>query len=185
MRLNNLYFYLDLLYNNMSDMFKYAKIYKMECNQTGKVYIGSTRSRLLCLRKAQHKYQAKHLPKKNVTSAKVMEANDFKMEMIEDCSYVNSMAELYQRERYYIENTPNCVNMTIPGRTKKEYCKYYDQLRVMCECGQLVSKKNRNRHNNTKKHIELVKQQKEKKASNNIEHVEKDKGVIESVVSQN
>jgi len=186
MRLNNLYFYLCLLYKNMTDnMFQYAKIYKMECNKTGRVYIGSTRTRLLCLRKAQHKYQAKHLPKKNVTSAKVMENNDFKMEMIEDCSYVKSMEELYKRERYYIENTPNVVNMILPGRTKKEYLKMYSQLRVMCECGQLISKKNRGRHNNSKKHLELVKLQKEKNTANNIENVGKNQGVTESVVSEN
>lgn len=169
----------------MSDMFKYAKIYKMECNITGRVYIGSTRSRLLCIRKAQHRWQMKNLPKKNVTSAKVMEHDDFKIELVEDCSHVNSMTELYQRERYYIENTPKCVNMTIPGRTKKEYCKWYDQKRIMCDCGQLIAKKNRSRHNNTKKHLELVKQRKEKNTTNNIENVEENKGAIESVISEN
>ena len=93
----------------------------------------------------------------------------------------NDFYELRARERYWIEQEPNCVNKMVPTRTKKEYrdlnkeviqaqCKEYynnntDKVKakrmeyyaktkqlVECECGAKVLNCNLQKHQQTKKH---------------------------------
>ena len=53
-----------------------------------------------------------------------------------------------QKERWYIENTPNNINHNLPSRTKKEYDKLYYKLNrdVILE-----KKKNKNKMKNLEK----------------------------------
>ena len=97
-----------------------GKIYKIECNKTSKIYIGSTCEYFLDKRLIGHKaiFQRYKEKKTNnyLTSFEVLENNDYKIMLLE--SYpCNNKNELHQRERYYIENN-ECVNKKIPLRTK-------------------------------------------------------------------
>ena len=102
-----------------------AKIYKITCNVTNQIYIGST-TKTLNHRLSEHKSDYKRYinnEHNNVTSFKILENNDYKIELVEyfPC---NNKKELEIRERYYIENI-ECVNKFIPTRTKKEYDNEY------------------------------------------------------------
>ncbi len=103
---------------------KYAdtKIYKIVCNITGKVYIGSTTRKYLSERLAHHR-QDYELYKKGIngyiTSFQVLENNDYHIILLENFPCDNKN-ERNARERHYIE-TIECVNKQLPGRTKKEY----------------------------------------------------------------
>jgi predicted GIY-YIG superfamily endonuclease len=100
-----------------------AKIYKIVCNITGKVYIGSTTKRHLSGRLTQHVYDAKR--NINITSKQIILNGDYDIVLIElyPCK---SKDELRARERHYIE-TMECVNKCIPNRTKAEHALVYYQ----------------------------------------------------------
>jgi hypothetical protein len=55
-----------------------------------------------------------------LTSYDVLLNKDAEMVVLEEYPCSNA-TELYARERYWIERDPNAVNMTVPGRTRKEY----------------------------------------------------------------
>ena len=100
-----------------------GKIYKIVCNTTGEIYIGSTCEPILSRRLAQHKSNYKQYLKINqnfVTSFNILKNNNYEIILVElyPC---NSKDELHARERHYIE-TNECVNKRIPTRTDKEYC---------------------------------------------------------------
>ena len=99
-----------------------GKIYKIECNVTGSVYIGSTCENMLCRRLAGHvvDYKAyKRDGKKYLTSYEVLKNDDYNIYLIElfPC---NSKDELHAREGHHIKSN-DCVNKVIAGRTMKEY----------------------------------------------------------------
>ena len=87
-----------------------GKIYKIVCNITGDIYIGSTVSALK-LRLAQHKLD-------NLASTQILERGDYEIILIEDypCETKN---DLRWRERYYIENL-DCINKRRPIITDDE-----------------------------------------------------------------
>ena len=96
-------------------------IYKITDNTNDNVYYGSTVSSL-SHRLSQHKSQFKSWKRgeKNYISVfKIIENNDYRFECIEEVD-VETMFELKNRERYYIENN-ECVNIIIPNRTQKEW----------------------------------------------------------------
>jgi len=100
-----------------------GKIYKIVCNKTGLVYVGSTTEKTLSKRLANHKANYKDWKegKRNTvaTSSKIFDNDDYYIVLIESfpCS---TRDELHQRERYYIEST-DCINKVVPCRTKSEY----------------------------------------------------------------
>ena len=99
-----------------------ATIYKITSTAGDKIYIGST-TKSLAVRWSNHKVD--HL-RDHTCVSKIL----FKEYGVDTCS----MAEIekvdhdkrYERERFWIENTENCVNLRIPGRTPAEYQKAYD-----------------------------------------------------------
>ena len=96
-------------------------IYKITCNETGEVYIGSTR-RQLSLRMTEHKSDFKRYTLGNkdfMTSFRIIERGNYSYSLIETVECENTK-QLEARERYYIE-THECVNKIIIGRTDKEY----------------------------------------------------------------
>ena len=115
-----------------------------------------------------------------VTSLEITQYDDCKIVLVEDYP-CNSRYELYARERYWIENTPNCVNKNLPTRNINEWrdlhkdeikckCKEYylnntDKVKnkrmeyykntkqqVECECGSIVLNCNLEKHKQTEKH---------------------------------
>ncbi len=107
-----------------------AKIYRLVSDKTDKVYYGST-CKTLANRWYNHKalYNGYLNGRANKTRAFEiisLDQDDFKLELVEDCSWCWDRFELRSRERYYIENFP-CVNKNIPNRTHKECTKAYYQ----------------------------------------------------------
>ena len=104
-----------------------GKIYKIVCNETGLIYVGSTTQELNA-RLSKHKSNYKlYLDGKEtfVTSYEIIKNNNFKIELLElvNC---NCNKEFLNKEKYWIENM-DCVNICIPNpnRNKKEYKKQW------------------------------------------------------------
>jgi hypothetical protein len=98
-----------------------GKIYKIVCNKTNLVYIGSTTQKYLSYRLKGHCYAHKQFLNgkcRYTTCFKILENNDYYIELVElyPC---NSKDELLVRERYYFDNI-ECVNKHQPSQTKDE-----------------------------------------------------------------
>jgi predicted chitinase len=153
-----------------------GKIYKIVCNVTNLVYIGSTCEPTLARRLSGHvkKYKAFLNQKFHfITSFKVLENNNYSIVLIE-LVYCNSSDELHSRERYHIE-TNECVNKNIPTRkieeyrtdnknkinkNKKEYyIKNKDKIKEKgrvnydCGCGSTIQIREKSNHEKSLKHI--------------------------------
>ncbi len=103
--------------------YKKGKIYKIVCNITSKIYIGST-TQTLSVRLAEHRRKYKLFKEgktNNVTSYQIIEQGEFDIVLIENC-FCESKEELHRRERFFIESL-ECVNKNVPTRTKHEYYK--------------------------------------------------------------
>lgn len=98
-----------------------GKIYKLICNTTNKCYIGSTCEDRLCKRIQKHKDSYRRYQKGtyNYTSSyEIFANNNYDILLVENYP-CNSKDELHSRERYWIENTENCVNRGNPICDKK------------------------------------------------------------------
>jgi hypothetical protein len=105
-----------------------GKIYSIVCLTTGKKYIGSTcgsiESRLY-----QHKQQYNYWKKtgrSHITSFIIIEHDNYKIELIEECSCATK-TELQERERHYIQTT-ECVNIALTDRGSDHYKKNRDKI---------------------------------------------------------
>ena len=99
-----------------------GKIYRIYCNITKKCYIGSTTttlSRRLSTHRGCYKKFLNGGLYHYMSSFEVLKNNDYVIILIENYE-CKSKEELFQRERYYIENT-ECVNINIPNRSSKEW----------------------------------------------------------------
>ena len=82
-------------------------------------YIGST-TLSLEMRYTHHTSQVKSAQQaKCAASSLFEEGNDVKIALVEEGPF-ESKAHMEQRERYWIEKNPDCVNKNIPGRGWKE-----------------------------------------------------------------
>ena len=89
-----------------------GQIYKIVCNITGEVYIGST-TQPLSKRLSLHKI------KKNLCSSKqIIDRGNYAIVLIEAFPCVNK-SELFQRERYHYDLIPN-INRHRPFITQEE-----------------------------------------------------------------
>jgi hypothetical protein len=107
-----------------TEFYSNAKIYKIVCNITGLIYVGST-CKKLCQRIAQHRASYKQYLEGKfcyITSFKILEKGDYDIILIEEVKNCENKEQLRARERYYIESL-DCVNKVIVGRTSKEYYK--------------------------------------------------------------
>jgi len=151
-----------------------AKIYKLICSETNRVYIGSTTQKL-------HRRKSKHKASDNDCTSK--EFINPEIYLIENYP-CNNKLELHSKEREYIENT-DCVNKQLPYRTEKEcqeYNKAYNKAnyeknkkelnkksreyheknkqernkkareKMTCECGSVITHSGKSQHLKTKKH---------------------------------
>ena len=101
--------------------FENSKVYKIECNVTGLIYVGST-TKELNVRLSEHKSHYKRYVdgKFNyLTSFKVLENYDYDIHLLRAYDLLDNI-DLLSKERYYIKKL-NCVNKNIPGRTDAEY----------------------------------------------------------------
>ena len=103
-----------------------GKIYKIVCNITGQIYIGSTCEPRLCLRLSKHvtDYKRWKLGKCNkITSYDILDRGNYNIYLIESFP-CNSKDELTAREGGIIKQYRidfECINYCTPGQTKKEY----------------------------------------------------------------
>ena len=108
----------------MSDYQK-SKIYKLWSPSKNLIYYGST-TQTLSQRLADHlknfntyiKFN-KDKTKKYCYSYKILECEDYKIELVEEYA-CNNKQQLCNKEGEYIKSN-NCVNKLIAGRTKNEY----------------------------------------------------------------
>ena len=107
-----------------------GKIYKIVCNITNKIYIGSTCEPTLARRLANHvqsfkKWKRDSVKYNNISSFQILEQGDYYIEILEICSCTIN-EELLARERYYIKSI-ECVNkyknLNRTEEDKKEYTK--------------------------------------------------------------
>jgi len=97
-------------------------IYKIINEDSNNIYIGSTKQTLkqrLREHKSNYKKYLEGKIKHYTTSFDLIKEGNYNIILVEELEY-NTLYELKQRERFYIE-TLDCVNKTIPNRTKKEY----------------------------------------------------------------
>ena len=154
--------------------YQQAKIYKIECNISGKIYVGSTCEPTLVRRLAGHVANYKSYLNGNhrfVSSFEIIANNDYDIVLIESFT-CDSKDELYARERYW-SNELVCVNRCknqglLNELGRKEYEKeYYDQnidkIRAyrnekhQCECGGFYTTNNKARHIKSQKHQKYMK----------------------------
>ena len=94
--------------------YELGKIYKIvNDNIPGKVYYGSTSQKYLSTRFSRHKHK-----NNKCTSRELFIVEGARIELVETFP-CNSVYELKNRERYYIENY-ECVNKKVPNRTQSE-----------------------------------------------------------------
>ena len=154
--------------------YQQGKIYKIECNVTGKVYIGSTCEPILARRLAGHITDYKrYLNGKShyVSSFDILQNRNYDIVLIE--SYpCNSKDELHARERHYTNNI-NCVNKVkaqgmFNELGEKEFGKYYREknkyiihakknVKHDCICGGKYTHVHKQRHIRSAKHQQYLK----------------------------
>ena len=88
-----------------------VKIYKIVDRTNGNVYVGKTKQKLLSARLSGHRNR------KNCRAYDIIQNGDYFIELIEE-------TEDETRERYWIENSDNCINKNIPCRTEEEVKRY-------------------------------------------------------------
>ena len=101
--------------NEVDERYKNGKIYKIVCNITGDVYIGSTKKYL-------SERMCKHRDMDTIwecVSIKIIRRGDYTASIIEDYP-CNNKQELLWRERHYME-TMECINTTRPIITEEEH----------------------------------------------------------------
>ena len=148
-----------------------SKIYKIQCNKTGLMYIGSTTQKYLSSRLQQHiQYYKNYLNGSNKKSSnfQILENNDYYIEIIESIS-CNDKYELEKKEREYIQIL-DCVNKNIPTRSIAEWRhdnkdliqqlnkKHHNIIinkpayKIDCECGGTYDYFHKTKHFKTAKH---------------------------------
>jgi len=138
-----------------------SKIYKIVCNVSGLVYIGST-TQPLCKRLGVHKSKYKLWKSDKIrtgrcSSFEIIEYDSYDIVLIENYPCF-SKEEFHRRERHYIQSMV-CVNKRVPTRTLQEY--YIENKERRKEYNKnLQKKRNRNKKwekNNHHMDIELYK----------------------------
>ena len=159
-----------------------AKIYKIVCNTIRLTYVGSTCKPRLCQRLNQHVQDFKAFKngkRHYLTSYEVLKNNNYSIVFFERVLQCTNKDELKQFERKFIEQI-DCVDKVIPCRTQKEYKEnnkdkireyyqdnkdkikqyYQDTLSIKykCDCGSVLSKGKKLRHEKSIKHQKFINQ---------------------------
>ena len=163
--------------------FENAKIYKIVDNTSDMIYVGST-CKTLQQRLKEHEscYKRFKVGKQHfITSFKILENNDYKIELVEHYS-CNNKQELNLKEgkiiKQFRNDKLNIVNKYVTGRTDAEYYQdnndkikeLHSQYRQnnrnlinenakqkhICLCGGKFSQCHKARHEKTKKHQNYI-----------------------------
>jgi hypothetical protein len=123
--------------NDKTD-YSQGKIYKIVCNKTGLIYIGSTYRSLEQRLKEHISYCKAYIDKRSnrlISSIYVIFNNDYKIELIENYPCQNKR-ELEKKEYYYISNI-DCVNSHRSAMTSKQYSLYRENIlkTLIDKCG--------------------------------------------------
>lgn len=98
-----------------------VRVYAIRNRSSLDTYIGTTTKQYLSDRMSGHRYAYRKELGGDTTrpcmSHKVLACPTAYIELLETCD----KAARKSRERWWIENTPNCVNKQLPGRTTEEY----------------------------------------------------------------
>ena len=128
-----------------------GKIYKLECLETGKIYIGST-IQALSKRKGGHKAAFKSWKKGRPdysSACKIIQRGTWDIFLIENYP-CETKEELHAREGYWIRKTKEQnVNIQQMGMKRDEIYK--------CICGSVLKKSNKKDHEISQKHQKFVK----------------------------
>ena len=139
-------------------------IYQITCLETGEVYYGKT-CRTMKERMKDHKKQSN-----DCTSKQIIDRGNYKTEELEKCEKEQSL----ERESYYIKNF-DCINRTVPGRSKTEY--YFDNKERMNELGKKWYHNNKDEHNKTSREYHHNNKEKCNKTSKKYYHNNKEKAI--------
>jgi len=138
-----------------------CKIYFIQCLETGEIYIGSTKQKLLSKRISTHKCQRN-------SSKQILDRGNWICDVLEEVEE----SQRYIREQYYIETTDNCINERRAITDEKEYnkqyyldnidkikdkIKEYSSQKYTCDCGSVMRLGEKSRHLKTKKHQNYLK----------------------------
>jgi hypothetical protein len=153
--------------------YQLGKIYKIECNVTGKVYIGSTCEPILARRLAGHITDYKRYLKGTyhyISSFKIFENRDYCIVLLEKYP-CDTKDELLARERYWT-NSIDCINQRkgqgmLNELGKKGFGKYYreknkDMIHAKknekhnCTCGGKYTVAHKQKHIRTAKHQQYL-----------------------------
>ena len=124
--------------------YQYGKIYKIVCNSTGLVYIGSTCEKYLSQRIDNHRRSFRKYIETGrgnfISSFEILKNDNYDIVLLEKypCSSVD---ELHKKEREYIENT-NCVNLCNPIRLNGDKKAYDESWREQNKVHVVEYKKN-------------------------------------------
>jgi len=138
-----------------------GKIYKIVCNITNDIYIGST---IQTLKERLYGHRSK---RKNCSSCKIIDRGDYKICLIEKYP-CDDITQLKKREGYW-QSQIKCINIQREGMTDKEK----DEKRKKYD------KKYRNI--NPEKRKEYYKQNKEKEKIKNKIYIENNKEFIQKI----
>jgi hypothetical protein len=157
--------------NNIgNNPYHHSKIYKIVCNDTGKIYIGSTilqiEERLKKHNRDKREYEGGKPYSHRCASYELLD--NCKIELIEEYECENEK-EMKTREQYHIENN-ECVNFIRAKGIGKSACdkeyreKHKERLKafkgrkVICECGVSHTHSHASRHKRSKHHINYMEQ---------------------------
>ena len=147
------------------------KIYKIVCNETDEVYIGKTTQTLEERLRGHENY--------NSTSSKqIILRGNYVMSEIDSC---DTEEESILLEAYYIINTDNCINIVVPGRTRRErYEENKDEILVQCKeyyeaNKDEINEKEKKYREKNKDHISIRKKEYYKKNKDEIKEKRKQK----------
>ena len=123
------------------------KIYEIRDLTNDNVYIGSTAQPHLSNRIARHRSYMKN-QLQYCSSSIVLKNNNYFYKCIEVCD----VSVRKEREKYYINNTPNCINLKKLNFNKKEW----EKEKIECTCGAIICRAGLCRHLRTNKHINNI-----------------------------
>jgi hypothetical protein len=160
-----------------------GKIYKLVCNITNKIYIGSTCEPTLARRLSGHVQDFKFWKNgkgRNVSSFEIIEGGDYYIELLEICPCTIN-EELLARERFYIKSL-DCVNrnknLNRTDEDKKQSNKEYKKNNIdkIKEQQKEYNKKNKDKILEQKK--EYREKNKDKLKEQQTEYYNKNKDAI-------
>ena len=130
-----------------------GRIYKLTSPQTELVYVGSTTESIKS-RMSKHKTNYKRYQDKKhnyISSHEILKHGDANIELLEQKEYKDKK-EMFERERFFMNSIENTVNKNRCGVSHKETVEK-DGEKYKCDCGGVYTRKNRNAHNKSKRHM--------------------------------